>query len=299
MGSVMDSVFDAGMSVVPGNVGGKVSDKLGLYNNYQASNPYDKQVLADELARRAEIYNQQQALAQLLQENAAGRGPNPAQTQYLQNVNRNIANTQGLISSQRGLNPALAARMGANAGALANQQAASQASLLQQNQQLGAMAGLGGLYGQMQQGNMQQQQLYTGANEAAQRANAAVAAGNQQARSQLIGGMLSGAGAAMGMAHGGEVPQMGAQSSGPLSMAARHLMMAQGGSVPAMNMVSGGGVPGQARHAGDNLKNDTVPAMLSPGEIVIPRSVVQSEDAPNKARAFVEAILARSNGLRR
>lgn len=69
------------------------------------------------------------------------------------------------------------------------------------------------------------------------------------------------------------------------------------GSKQPMNMVSpmsqGGHVDGKAQVHGDNEKNDTVPAMLSPGEIVIPRSVSQGKDAPKKAAAFVAAVLAR------
>jgi hypothetical protein len=42
----------------------------------------------------------------------------------------------------------------------------------------------------------------------------------------------------------------------------------------------------------DNEKNDTVPAMLSPGEIVLPRSIVSSPNAPVAAAKFVEALLA-------
>ena len=37
----------------------------------------------------------------------------------------------------------------------------------------------------------------------------------------------------------------------------------------------GGVVPGQAKHPGDHPENDTVPTMLSPGEVVIPRSMTQ------------------------
>lgn len=52
----------------------------------------------------------------------------------------------------------------------------------------------------------------------------------------------------------------------------------------------GGPVPGRARVAGDDPRNDTVPARVSPGEIVLPRSVAQAEDAPDQAAAFVDAI---------
>lgn len=55
----------------------------------------------------------------------------------------------------------------------------------------------------------------------------------------------------------------------------------------------GGAVPGKASVAGDSPSNDTVPAMLSPGEIVIPRSVVNSANAPEKAAQFVAAVLAK------
>src|SRR5579859_1340828 len=53
-------------------------------------------------------------------------------------------------------------------------------------------------------------------------------------------------------------------------------------------MKTGGKVSGKASVPGDSPKNDTVKAMLSPGEIVIPRSIAQSDNAPEKAKAFVE-----------
>lgn len=51
-------------------------------------------------------------------------------------------------------------------------------------------------------------------------------------------------------------------------------------------MMKAGGVPGTANHAGDNYQNDKVPAMLSPGEVVVPRSVIA--DGPKAAAIFVE-----------
>jgi hypothetical protein len=60
-----------------------------------------------------------------------------------------------------------------------------------------------------------------------------------------------------------------------------------------INMKQGGGVPGKAKVKGDSIKNDTIPAMVSPGEIVIPRSIVNDSDAPKKAAEFVAAILAK------
>lgn len=51
-------------------------------------------------------------------------------------------------------------------------------------------------------------------------------------------------------------------------------------------MMKAGGVPGSAAHPGDNYANDKVPAMLSPGEVVVPRSVIA--DGPKAAAHFVE-----------
>lgn len=41
---------------------------------------------------------------------------------------------------------------------------------------------------------------------------------------------------------------------------------------PWLKFSDGGTVPGRAKFGGDNLANDTVPALLSPGELVLPRS---------------------------
>lgn len=52
-----------------------------------------------------------------------------------------------------------------------------------------------------------------------------------------------------------------------------------------MCMKHGGKVPGKAKVAGDSPINDTVPATLSPGEVVLPRTVVQQ---PEQIPSFVE-----------
>lgn len=57
-------------------------------------------------------------------------------------------------------------------------------------------------------------------------------------------------------------------------------------------------VPGKASVSGDSLKNDTVPAMLSPGEVVIPRHIMNSDDPASNAAKFVSAVLAKQ-GMRR
>jgi len=79
-----------------------------------------------------------------------------------------------------------------------------------------------------------------------------------------------------GLAHGGEVK-----------------CYAQGGEVHdhEICMKMGGPVPGDdAPVPGDSSQNDTVPAMLSPHEIVLPRSVAQSPNAPQAAAQFVGQV---------
>jgi hypothetical protein len=66
----------------------------------------------------------------------------------------------------------------------------------------------------------------------------------------------------------------------------------RGGSVGS-RLKAGGKVPGKPRVGGavNTLKNDTVPAMLSPGEVVIPRSIMQSKDPAAGAKKFIEALM--------
>jgi TP901 family phage tail tape measure protein len=49
---------------------------------------------------------------------------------------------------------------------------------------------------------------------------------------------------------------------------------ALGIDIPWVSFARGGVVPGRSMFPGDDVRNDTVPAMLSPGEVVIPRSVL-------------------------
>lgn len=97
----------------------------------------------------------------------------------------------------------------------------------------------------------------------------------------VAGGMMGGpAGAAAGSAAG----QVAGGAMGTHESNQSDTMMAHGGVV---EMKSGGHVPGVAKVPGDSPKNDTVPALLSPGEVVIPRSAAGS---PNMAAQFVRHL---------
>jgi hypothetical protein len=88
-------------------------------------------------------------------------------------------------------------------------------------------------------------------------------------------------------AHGGEVP----------GMCNGGTCYAEGGEVHdhELCMKVGGQVPGQdsAPPMQDDEANDTIPAKLSPHEIVLPRSVAQAPNAPQAASQFV----AQTKGL--
>lgn len=88
------------------------------------------------------------------------------------------------------------------------------------------------------------------------------------------------------------------KSSGidPAQIAQLAAMAAYKGGTATKSMKAGGGVPGKAKVKGDSLKNDTVKAILSPGEVVIPRSVMQSEDPSGNAAKFVAACMAKHGG---
>lgn len=101
----------------------------------------------------------------------------------------------------------------------------------------------------------------------------------------------------LGSQFAGQAPTLGvapqAAPQGP-SLGAS-LQFAQGG-MPTQNMTSGGKVPGQARVAGDSYANDTVPAILSPKEIVLPRSITMGQNAPEAAKQFVINELRKQKG---
>jgi len=267
MGGVAKAVGSV-IGGVTGGITGGLMDAGGITNTYQASGP---QIQPELLAQIKQAYGaqdpiqqQQNALAQALLAQSQGQGVNPAQLMMKQATERANMQRAGMLGSARGVNPALAARM-AGQGAMANQQAAAQqAGILGAQQQVQAQQALGGLYGQMGQQNLNQQQIlqnaFAGQQGQAmqgQQINAGVAAGNTQARTQLAGGLLQAAGG------------IGAKMFG-----AAH----------------GAIVPGVAAVDGDHSANDTVPAMLSPGEIVIPRSKAKD---PDLAKEFIDHLMAK------
>jgi len=301
------------MGFVSDVVGG-VEDVFGARNKFKPGEGTNPAQVQQVFGQGQDVYGQQQSLAQALQQQealkaqtdilgalqatAAGQGPNPALEQLKQTTGQNIQQATGMIASQKGINPALAARYALGAGAGANQQAAGQAATLAAQQQLAARGQAGDLASQMAQQriaqmqgmggqNLQQQGILQGALAGQNQISAQAAQQNAAFGQQMLGGAIKGASAAFGaggMANGGSVPE-------PASALGRRMA--------GLNMKGGGAIPGQAKVSGDSARNDTVPIMASPGEIMLPRTVAQADNAPEAAAEFVAALKERGGGGKR
>lgn len=215
-----------------------------------------------------------QGLGSTLNNEINGQGPNLA----IQQLQQTLQNTQGqnasAIAAQQGLNPGAARYQLLNANANAQQTEAGQASQLRAQQQLQAQQEQAGLLGQ--QGQLGNQQFATagGLQNQQNATNSSNQLGTQAQQLQqnefnatqqnnLIGAGISAAGSlagsALGLAHGGAVPD------------ARH----------------GAVIPGRATVRGDSYANDTQLIRVSPDEGVVPRSLMND---PKKAVAFLMAI---------
>lgn len=242
-------------------MGSIISGILGVGNDFQA-NTAGQDFGAAIRAQQQALGNAQagqQDLASALKQQAAGVGPNPAQGMLQQATDRNVKQAAGAIASQKTINPALAQRLIAQQAAQQQQEAAGQGAVMGAQQQLAAQNALGNVYGQMGSLANQAQGITQGALANANQANAGVAAANQQANAGIMGGVLSGVGGLLGMQRKAE----------------------------------GGYIDGTAQVPGDHPANDTVPAMLSPGEIVVPRSKASN---PKLAKEFIDSVMKNKGG---
>ncbi len=315
-----------------------VKDQFGQLTTNQTQQQAFLQALQAQggLQNQSNVFQQQQQLAQQLQQQTLGEGPNPAQAQLAQNTASNVQQQAALAAGQRGAsaNSGLVARQAAMQGAGTQQAATGQAATLQAQQQLSAqqqlqqqqqmLAGLANQQAGQQQNQVNQNaqtalQGYgasTGALNQQNQINAGIAQQNANLNGSIAGGLLGAAGAIGGAAVGGPA---GAAVGGGLGKAAGGSMnkpnqaafaFSSGGKVPRLEKgteasrrdvgwgkvimkADGGPVPGKAQVNGDHPKNDTVPAMLSPGELVIPRSVVAQ--GPEAIMKFAQDCLEEDN----
>lgn len=296
---------------------------LGAYGQQQAFlNALNGQ---NGIQNQSNIFNQEQGTANQLQGLANGVGPNPALDQFHQATAQNVAMQNALMAGQRGgsANAGLIAREAAQQGANTQQQAAGQSATLQAQQQLAAIGALQNQQGMLgnlasnqvaNYGNYGQGEQQTLLNSIAQQNNAAIGAQSNvnNANSANLGSSLgvvgsgikafapqpASGGAAGGAAagfKGGETTQIKKIKS----KAAEHLLSKKAPLVGEQFASEGERVPGKAKVKGDSLKNDNVPALLSPGEVVIPRHVMNSSDPVGGAAKFVAAVMAKHGGMKR
>lgn len=304
-----------------GSGGSNASNIQNPTNSGQITNAYDQQQSglnqqqqfvnalqgSNGIQNQQNVFGQQQQLANQLQGVANGTGPNPALQQLQNTTGQNVQNQAALMAGQRGTgaNAGLLARQAAMQGAGIQQQAVGQGAALGAQQQLAGMNALqnqqqlmgntaqqqisnqGGALAGLNQYGLQGQSNLMGAQANYNNTQAGLASNTQQAQNSMFGGLLGGAGSGASML-----------ASPSLENAGELMAAAQGGVVPgpkskAAQFLKGGPVPGKASVQGNSYSNDTVPAVLSPGEIVLPRSVTQSEDPMGNASKFVAAVMAK------
>ena len=84
-------------------------------------------------------------------------------------------------------------------------------------------------------------------------------------------------------------------AGGPGDSMDSYLMTSPGGELAGAGEMAfaatGGKIPGKPKVNKDSYKNDTVKALLSPGEVVIPLHVINSDDPVGNSAKFVAAII--------
>lgn len=257
------------------------------------------------------------AFTQALQARAQGTGgPSAAELQMQRGFDQASRQAMGLAAAQRGINPALAARLAADQQAALQVQGVQQTGIMRAQEALGAEQLLAQTFESQANRRIAEQQLRAGqqaqinqlrtqqAEGQRQRANNLIAAGGQAAILGATGGAGGAAAAAPGAAAAaggpGGTSYLGTDYSGlgnPAFMNQGGMVLSdelshfakQVGAMAAQNISGSGVVPGKPKVKGDSPKNDVVPAVLSPGEMVIPRSIVSK--GPNAVAAFAQAVM--------
>lgn len=232
-------------------------------------------------------------IMQALMARAQGKGaPSPAELQQQAALQQQASQAQGMAAAQRGISPALAARQAQQAMGQAGMQAAQQAGVLRAQETMGAQQmALGAAQNQQNRRMMYEQMKQQEADKQIGRFTGALtAAGSAMAGVPSMFGSEAGVGgqapASTGMSPKGNV--LMAAKGGMVPDDIHNFAMAIGQHVGSMNMQKGGKVPGIAPVPHDSAENDIVPAMLSPGEIVIPRSIATK--SPEEVAQFIMAL---------
>lgn len=190
---------------------------------------------------------------------------NTTQAQLTNATNQGIQQSAGLVASQKGINPALAARMAGQNAAQSTQQAANQSAALQGQNAIGANQLSLQAQNQLSSNLNNQYNTSQGVLSGSNSANASSNAAMTNAVVGGIGGAVSGGATALakGFADGGEVTP---SATGPKSRVAQALSGAAKGMTPfAAGSALGSSIVGAAMAKGGKV-GEPVKAMVSPGE---------------------------------
>lgn len=221
-----------------------------------------------------QVAGQQGQLANMLFNQAQGNGPSVAQNMLNQATNQNVAQAASTLASQKGINPGLAARLILQNQANQGQQAAGQAAGLRAQEQLGALGQLGGALEAQRQQNIGQSlgQVQSGLSQV-----------------QGLGGLQNQQNA-INVQNQMEAQRLNQSTAEENAKRGANTATGLLGTLGSALLSEGGIVPGRAPIEKDSPVNDTVPAMLSPGEIVVPKSAAKSSE---KAKEFIDALKKR------
>lgn len=222
-----------------------------------------------QIAARQQLQNQQGMMAGVAGQQVGQQG------NALTGYNQFAQNEQGQLLNSIAQHNATSAGLQANANTV--NAGMNQASAHAQGQLLGGLFGATGI-GAQQVGNAGGG-LGGGASSAPQMTNTFKPY-------EAHGGMIMNNYAQGGQVQGNHYKDFFSNwSPGAVAMATGgQVQMQVGGSVP--------GTPAVNTHQ-DTYANDTVDAKLSPGEVVIPRSIMTGKDPAAAAAKFVQAILAK------
>lgn len=271
----------------------------------------------------AAAQQQQRDLAAALTAQATGAAPGAGQLQLQRALEASQAATAAQIASSRGMNFAQAQRLAIQQQAAQAQQAAGQSAMIGLEEQKQAREQLGSLLGTLRTQGVAEQQLAANIQTALRSGDQAAVQSAIQAAQAEQQANLEGQARALGLLDvEGRLDIAATQARVQTELARidrefqegkidearaeaertywRDLLVnmqlgaqaAAGSAAMASSMgrAKGGRINGRGLVPGDHPANDVVPAMLSPGEIVLPRSIAEAEDAPEKAAAFVRAL---------
>jgi hypothetical protein len=256
--------------------------RAGMSSEYSGGFARGQQEGFGDVGSARAVGEEQRRLAEALRAQAEGRTPSLAAMQYASALEQSQAAAASQLASARGLSPAQAQRLLMTQQSAARAGAAGQSAMMRLQEQQAAQGALANVLAQ------QRQQALLGASTASgigaqagqlglaqqQMEQQRIIAEQQlrmQQQQQMEKGIATGVGAVAGSLFGPAGTAIGAKIGSAFAS-------------------KGGEIKGRAQYNGDTRSNDTVPALLSPGEIVLPRSVAQDEDAPEKSKKFVEAI---------